>query len=108
MYGGSTDSEFVHLAWRRDHPDLRDLKFPLLSDIRRELSEALGILNAKEGVCNRATFITDPEGIIRYASVHDLEIGRNPQEILRVLDALQTGELTPCNWKKGEPVLKVA
>lgn len=106
ILGLSTDNEFVHLAWKRDHEDLRDLKFPMLSDIKRELSESLGILDENEGVCLRATFIVDPEGVIRHVSVNDLSVGRNPQETLRILDALQTDELCPCNWQKGEEVLK--
>ncbi len=108
ILGLSTDSEFVHLAWKRDHEDLRDLKFPMLSDLKRELSNELGILDVNEGVCLRATFIVDPEGIIRHVSVNDLSVGRNPQETLRILDALQTDELCPCNWQKGEEVHKVA
>ena len=108
ILGGSTDSEFVHHAWRTHHEDLRSLPFPMLADIKRELSEALGILDRNEGVCLRATFVVDPEGIIRFASVNDLSVGRNPQEVLRVLDALQTDELCPCNWKKGETTLKAA
>jgi peroxiredoxin (alkyl hydroperoxide reductase subunit C) len=105
VLGGSTDSEFVHLAWRKDHTDLQNLPFPMLADVKRELSSALGILDEQEGVCLRATFIVDPEGTIRYASVNDLSVGRNPEEVLRVLDALQTDELCPCNWKKGEATL---
>ncbi len=108
VYGGSTDSEFVHLAWRQNHADLRDLPFPMLADIKHELSAALGILDKQEGVCLRATFVVDPEGIIRFVAVNDLNTGRNTQEVLRVLDALQTDELCPCNWQKGEEVLKVA
>jgi len=108
VYGVSTDSEFVHLAWRRSHPDLKDLPFPMLADVKRELAQAFGILDRKEGVALRATFIVDPEGVIRFASVNDLNVGRNPQEVLRVLDALQTDELCPCNWKKGEEFLKAA
>ena len=108
VYGVSTDSEFVHLAWRQNHADLKDLPFAMLADIKRELSGALGILDKQEGVALRATFIVDPEGVIRFVSVNDLSVGRNPQEVLRVLDALQTDELCPCNWQKGEPVLKAA
>ncbi|GAB4173891.1 MAG: peroxiredoxin [Thalassobaculales bacterium] len=108
VYGVSTDSEFVHLAWRNNHADLKELPFPMLADIKRELSSALGILDKAEGVCLRATFIVDPEGVIRFVSVNDLSVGRNPQEVLRVLDALQTDELCPCNWQKGEEVLKAA
>ncbi len=108
IYGVSIDSEYVHLAWRQSHPDLKALPFPMLSDIKRELSTALGVLHPEEGVALRATFIVDPEGIIRFVSVNDLNVGRNPQEVLRVLDALQTDELCPCNWQKGEEVLKAA
>jgi peroxiredoxin (alkyl hydroperoxide reductase subunit C) len=108
VYGASTDSEFVHLAWRQQHPDLKELPFPMLADIKRELAGALGILDKEEGVALRATFVVDPEGVIRFASVNDLNVGRNPEEVLRVLDALQTDELCPCNWQKGEPVLKAA
>jgi peroxiredoxin (alkyl hydroperoxide reductase subunit C) len=108
IYGASTDTEFVHLAWRRSHPDLKELPFPMLADVKRELAGAFGILDRKEGVALRATFIVDPEGVIRFVSVNDLSVGRNPQEVLRVLDALQTDELCPCNWQKGEEFLKAA
>ena len=105
ILGGSTDSEYVHLAWRNNHEDLRDLPFPMLADVRRDLVEQLGILDMKEGVAQRATFIVDPQGIIRFVYVTDLSVGRNPQEVLRVLDALQTDELCPCNWQKGEQTI---
>jgi alkyl hydroperoxide reductase subunit AhpC len=107
VLGGSVDSEFVHLAWRNDHEDLRDLPFPMLADVKRDLTEQLGILDPAAGVAQRATFIVDPEGIIRFVYVTDLSVGRNPQEVLRVLDALQTDELCPCNWQKGEETLLV-
>ncbi|AUN30421.1 MAG: peroxiredoxin [Niveispirillum sp.] len=107
VLGASIDTEFVHLAWRQNHADLKDLPFPMLADVKRELSAGLGVLDKNEGVALRATFIVDPEGIIRFASVHDLSVGRNVQEVLRTLDALQTDELCPCNWQKGEDVLKV-
>jgi peroxiredoxin (alkyl hydroperoxide reductase subunit C) len=108
VLGLSTDSHFVHLAWRRSHPDLKDLPFPMLADTKRELSAALGILHPQDGVDLRATFIVDPEGVIRWASANDLKVGRNVDEVLRTLDALQTDELCPCNWKKGEKTLEVA
>jgi peroxiredoxin (alkyl hydroperoxide reductase subunit C) len=108
VYGVSTDSEYVHLAWRQNHSDLEALPFAMLADLKRELAQALGILDRSEGVCLRATFIVDPDGIIRFVSVNDLSVGRNPQEVLRVLDALQTDELCPCNWQKGDDVLKAA
>ncbi len=105
LLGASIDSEFVHAAWRRHHDDLKTVTFPWLADIKRELATACGVLDPKEGVALRATFIVDPEGIIRYAQVNDLSVGRNPQEVLRTLDALQTDELCPCNWQKGQQTL---
>jgi peroxiredoxin (alkyl hydroperoxide reductase subunit C) len=108
VLGASTDTHFVHLAWRNDHEDLRSLPYPMLADTKRELSTALGVLHKQDGVALRATFVVDPEGVIRHVSVNDLSVGRNVEEVLRVLDALQTDELCPCNWKKGEPTLKVA
>jgi alkyl hydroperoxide reductase subunit AhpC len=106
LYGVSTDSKFVHLAWRQNHPDLKELQYPMLADNKKELSEALGVLHPQEKVAYRATYVVDPNGVIRFVSVNDLGIGRNVKEVLRVLDALQTGELCPCNWEKGKPTLK--
>ncbi len=108
VLGVSTDTHFVHLAWRQSHPDLKNLPFPMLADTKRELASALGVLHRQDGVALRATFVVDPEGVIRHVSVNDLSVGRNVDEVLRVLDALQTDELCPCNWKKGEPTLQVA
>ena len=105
---GSTDSEFVHHAWRSTKDELKNLPFPMLSDIKRELSTELGILDAEAGVAQRATYVVDPEGVIRFVYVTDLSVGRNPEEVLRVVDALQTDELCPCNWKAGDEVLKPA
>jgi len=107
LLGASTDTHFVHLAWRNNHPDLKQLPFPMLADTKRELSLALGVLHKSEGVPLRATFVVDPQGVIRHVSVNDLSVGRNVEEVLRVLDALQTDELCPCNWKAGEPTLSV-
>ncbi len=108
VFGVSTDSEFVHLAWKQQKDELRDLPFPMLSDIKRELTQALGILDEQEGVAQRATFIVDTQNIIRFVMVTDLNVGRNPKEVLRVLDALQTDELCPCNWQKGEKTIEIA
>jgi peroxiredoxin (alkyl hydroperoxide reductase subunit C) len=108
VLGASTDTHFVHLAWRQSHPELRDLPFPMLADTRRELSSALGVLHKEDGVPLRATFVVDPQGLVRHVSVNDLSVGRNVDEVLRVLDALQTGELCPCNWKQGDPTLEAA
>ena len=108
VLGASTDSEFVHLAWRQHKEELNKLPFPMLADIKRELTSALGILDPQEGVAQRATYVVDPEGVIRFTMVTDLSVGRNVKEVLRVLDALQTDELCPCNWQKGDAPLKVA
>ena len=105
VFGVSCDSQFVHLAWRNAHPDLKGLGFPMLADNKKELSEALGVLHRTDKVPLRATFITDPEGVIRHVSVYDLSVGRNVKEVLRTLDALQTDELCPCNWEKGKATL---
>ncbi len=107
LIGASTDSEFVHAAWRKDHDDLRGLKFPMLADTSKSLAEELGILEPVEKVALRATFIIDPQGIIRWVSVNDLNVGRNVKEVIRVLDALQTDELCPCNWEKGQETIHV-
>ena len=108
VLAASTDSEFVHLAWRKDHKDLRNLPFPMLADTAKRLSSALGILDTEDGVAKRATFLVDPEGVIRFVYVTDGSVGRNPAEVLRVLNALQTDELCPCNWSQGEERLKAA
>lgn len=108
VLGASVDSEFVHLAWRQHKEELNDLPFPMLADVNRRLSSAMGILDEEAGVAKRATFIIDPQGVIRFVDVTDMNVGRNPNEVLRVLDALQTDELCPCNWNQGEDVIKVA
>ena len=105
LLGASTDTEYVHLAWRKDHKDLRDLQFPMISDTSRSLAEELGILSADEKIAYRATYIIDPSGIVRWVCINDLSVGRNVDEVLRVLDALQTDELCPCNWVKGDETL---
>jgi len=105
LIGASTDSDFVHAAWRVSHPDLKPLTFPWLADIKKELALATGVLNVEAGVANRATFIVDQDNVIRYVEMTDMSVGRNPSETLRILDALQTDELCPCNWKKGDQTL---
>lgn len=107
VLGASVDSEFVHLAWRRDHADLNTLPIPMLADVKRELAADLGIIDREAGVAQRATFVVDPQGIIRFVMVTDLNVGRNPDEVLRVLDALQSDELCPCNWHKGEQTIQL-
>lgn len=105
LIGGSTDTEYVHLGWRNAHEGLNKISHPMLADTSKSLARELGILTDGEEVCYRATFIVDPQGIIRWVSVNDLSVGRNVKEVIRVLDALQTDELCPCNWEKGQATL---
>lgn len=104
VLGVSVDNEFVHLAWRKHNASLNYLAYPMLSDIKKELSLELGIVN-DSGVSDRALFIVDPDDVIRFVMVTDVSVGRNPQEVLRVLDALQNGGLCPCAWSKGKDVI---
>ena len=101
----STDSAYSHKGWCDSHKDLGKMKHLMLADTTRKLTEGFGILKEDLGIAYRGTFIIDPQGIIRYSNVNDLSVGRNVQEVLRVLDALQTDKLCPCNWKKGEQTL---
>ncbi|MCV7026933.1 peroxiredoxin [Mycolicibacterium novocastrense] len=107
VIGVSVDNEFVHFQWRAQHEDLKKLPSPMASDLKRELSLATGVLNA-DGVADRATFIIDPNNEIQFVSVTAGSVGRNVDEVLRVLDALQSDELCACNWKKGDPTIKPA
>ena len=108
LIGASTDTAHVHLAWRKSDEQLANADFPWIADIGRVLANALGIVDRNEHVAYRATFIVDPDNVIQHVTVNGLNVGRNPQETLRVLDALQTDELCPCNWSKGEEVLRPA
>ncbi|MFQ2998537.1 peroxiredoxin [Elizabethkingia anophelis] len=105
VIGASTDSEFVHLGWRQNHPGLAKLSIPMLADTSKSLAEEMGILDNNEKVAYRATFIIDPNGKIQWVSVYPMNVGRNVNEVLRVLDALQTEELTACGWTAGEQTL---
>lgn len=102
VLGGSTDSVYSHMAWQKD---LGQLNYPLFSDLSREMSRDFGVLIEEKGHALRGTFIIDPEGILRYQLVHDLTVGRNAEETLRVLASLQTGELCPASWKPGKKTL---
>jgi len=106
VFGVSTDSQYVHLAWRQNHPGLRELAYPMLADNKKELSEALGVLDSQEKVPLRATFIVDPDRVIQWVCANNLNVGRNVKEIIRVIDALQTGQLCPCNWEAGQDTIK--
>ncbi len=105
IIGGSTDNEYSHLAWRQSHDELKTLPYPLVAG--QKLARELGILEPTEDVCLRATFVVDPNGVIQFACANSLSVGRSVSEVLRTLDAIQSDELCPCNWKKGEPTLKV-
>ncbi len=108
LIGASTDTAHVHFAWRKSDPQLADADFPWIADNSKKLATALGIVHPDEGVAFRATFIVDPDNVIQHVTVNGLNVGRNPQETLRVLDALQTDELCPCNWQEGQEVLRPA
>ncbi|MDD7909428.1 MULTISPECIES: peroxiredoxin [Pseudovibrio] len=104
VLGGSTDNEFVKLAWRRDHPDLDKLPIWSFADTNGSLVDGLGV-RAPEGVAYRYTFIVDNENTIQHVYATNLNVGRNPKDTLRVLDALQTDELCACNREVGGDVL---
>ena len=108
LIGASTDTDFVHHAWRKADERLAACDFAWIADNKKALASELGILDRDEGVAFRATFIVDPDNIIQHVTVNGLNVGRNPQETLRILDALQTDELCPCNWTQGEEVLRPA
>jgi len=101
VLGGSTDNEFAKLGWRRDHADLTSLNHWQFADVTGSLVDQLGVRDPQEGVALRATFVVDPDNVIQHVSVNNLSVGRNPDEILRILDGLQTDELCPCNRKVG-------
>lgn len=105
VLGGSTDNEFVKLAWRREHKDLNKLNQWSFADTTGALIDQLGVREHEAGVALRATFIVDPDNVIQHVSVNNLNVGRNPDEVLRILDALQTDELCPCNRAVGGATL---
>ncbi len=104
VLGGSTDNEFTKLAWRREHPDLDKLDQWSFADTNGSLVDQLGV-RSDAGVAYRATFIVDPDNTIQHVSVNNLNVGRNPEETLRILDGLQTDELCPCNRAVGGDTL---
>lgn len=101
----STDSVFSHKAWCDAHADLKGMKYPMLADTGHQLSKAFDVLDESKGIAYRGVYLIDPTGVLRWMAVHDLGVGRNVDEVLRVLDALQTDKLCPCNWQKGEKTL---
>lgn len=105
LLGGSVDNEFSKLGWRREHPDLSRLNHYSFGDVNGSLVDMLGVRDPNEGVALRATFIIDPDNVIQHVSVNNLNVGRNTDEILRILDGLQTDELCPCNRAVGAATL---
>lgn len=105
LMGGSVDNEFVKLAWRRDHSDLSKLGHYSFSDTTGSLLDQLGVREKNAGVALRATFIVDPDNVIQHVTVNNLNVGRSPEETLRILDALQTEELCGCNRAAGGSTL---
>ena len=103
----STDSYWSHKAWYETHPALADASYAVAADTTHALTQAYGVL-ADDGSALRATFVIDPEGVVRHATVSDQNVGRNPEETLRVLQALQTGQLCPVSWRPGQPTLRIA
>ena len=105
ILGVSTDSVFSHRAWintPREQNGIAGLNYPLASDITKEVSRAFGVLVEAEGVALRGLFIIDPEGVLQYSVVHNLNVGRSVDETLRVLEALQTGGLCSADWQPGD------
>jgi peroxiredoxin (alkyl hydroperoxide reductase subunit C) len=109
IIGISTDSVYSHRAWLRtprDKGGVEGLNYPLASDITKQVSDDYGVLIQDRGIALRGLFVIDPEGILRYKVVHDLNIGRSAEETLRVVQALQTGGLCAAEWKPGQENLK--
>ncbi|GAA0453052.1 peroxiredoxin [Alkalibacillus silvisoli] len=108
VIGVSTDTIHTHLAWintSREDNGLEQLKYPLAADTNHQVSKDYGVLIEEEGIALRGLFIIDPEGELKYATVFHNDIGRDVDETLRVLQALQTGGLCPANWKPGQKTL---
>ncbi len=112
VIGVSVDSHFTHLAWKstpREKGGIGKVRYPLVADITKEIARSYGVL-VNESVALRGLFLIDKEGIVRHALVNDLPLGRNVEEALRVLDALQFtekhGEVCPANWREGQEAMK--
>ena len=108
LIGVSIDSVYSHKAWcdlSQDKGGIGKLNFPLVSDITKKISQEYGIYLEEAGISLRGTFVIDSEGKVRAAIVHDLQVGRNVNEVLRVLNAFQSGELCPVSWNPGDRTL---
>ena len=110
VIGISTDSVHSHRAWLRtprDKGGVEGLRYPLASDITKSVARDYGVLVEDKGIALRGLFVIDPEGVLRYAVIHDLNVGRSADETLRVIQALQTGGLCQADWRPGQETLKV-
>jgi peroxiredoxin (alkyl hydroperoxide reductase subunit C) len=107
VIGVSTDSYWSHQAWFETHPLLAGVDFPVLADTTQRIAADYGVLTA-DGSALRGTFVIDPDGVVRHATVSDQNVGRSVDETLRVLQALRTGALCPVAWQPGQPTLVAA
>jgi alkyl hydroperoxide reductase subunit AhpC len=107
IMAASTDSWFSHRRWFEDDPLLARVAYPVLADTAHELARSFGVLE-EDGTCRRGTFVIDPEGIVRHATISDGSVGRSAAETLRVVRALRTGELCPASWQPGQATLIAA
>lgn len=105
VMAASTDSAYSHKGWCDSHADLKGMKFLMLADTTHQLARDYDVLKEDAGIAYRGAFLIDPQGTVRWMAVHDLIVGRNVEEVLRVLDALQTDKQCPCNWKKGDQTI---
>jgi len=101
----STDSHYSHLAWRQNHAGLNNLPYPMLADFTRKIARDYEILKEETGYALRGLYIINPDGILQYSVIHPEDVGRNSEEVLRVLQGIQTGKKTPCNWQPGQKTL---
>lgn len=113
VVGVSIDSQFTHHAWREtpvEKGGIGRVKFPLVADVKHEIQNAYGIAHPEAGVAMRATFLIDKSGVVQHQVVNNLPLGRNVDELLRLVDALQFseehGEVCPAGWKKGDEGMK--
>lgn len=112
VIGVSVDSAFTHNAWRNtavEDGGIGPIRFPLVADVKKQIASDYGVL-LEDGVALRATFLIDAEGVVRHQIVNDLGIGRDVDEALRVVDALQhhreSDNVCPAGWKKGDPAME--
>ncbi|MCC6123796.1 MAG: peroxiredoxin [Pirellulales bacterium] len=112
VIGVSVDSHFTHLAWKntpRDHGGIGQIRYPLVADLNKKIAADYGVL-LDAGIALRGLFLIDKSGVVRHALINDLPLGRNVEEALRLLDALQFheqhGEVCPANWREGQEAMK--